>query len=156
MVIYLFQYSPINNIKLHNIKAWPGVIFSEIETIYYVHQGLCTIQSFLLRFFQKNCCTNHWPYIKLLKKSLQLWKNVVVCMDDKDFFWSFSCSVRGPSLTFYHTYKCRCSIVASVLYKINRIAYHHFRSHSVVQHDHREPDSGEYISTIHRQNAILE
>ena len=39
---------------------------------------------------------NFCPYIKLLKKSLQLWKKVVVCTDYNCFFCSFSCSVRGP------------------------------------------------------------
>ena len=36
-----------------------------------------------------------------MKKSLQLWKKVVVCMDNNDFFCSFSCSVRGPLLWSY-------------------------------------------------------
>ena len=48
------------------------------------------------KIFQKNLCKNLCPYIKLLKKSLQLWKKVVVCTDDNCFFCSFSCSVRGP------------------------------------------------------------
>ena len=44
----------------------------------------------------ENLSKNRCPYIKLVKKSLQLLKKVVVCMDDNYFFCSFSCSVRGP------------------------------------------------------------
>ena len=53
-------------------------------------------QRFSLRFFWKNRCKNLCPYTKLLKKSLQLWKKVVMCMDNNYFFCSFNCSVRGP------------------------------------------------------------
>ena len=46
------------------------------------------------RFLSKIlCCPCN---IKLLKKSSQLWKKVVVCMDDNYFFCNFSCSVQGP------------------------------------------------------------
>ena len=58
-------------------------------------KNLC-IQRFLQQFFQENGCENCCPYIKLLKKSFQLWKKAVVCMGDNDFFCGFSCSVRGP------------------------------------------------------------
>ena len=37
-----------------------------------------------------------------MKKSLQLWKKVVVCTDDNYSFCSFSCSVLGPSGLFSH------------------------------------------------------
>ena len=49
--------------------------------------------------FQKShCeCENRYPYTKLLKKSLQLRKKVVVFMDDNYILSSFSCGVRrGP------------------------------------------------------------
>ena len=51
---------------------------------------------------------------KLLQKSLPIYKTVekvfaivewvVVCMDNNDFFFSFSCSVRGPleSVPMFH------------------------------------------------------
>ena len=45
-------------------------------------EGPRTLQRFSQRFFWKDLCKNRCPYIKLLKKLLQLWKNVVVCMDD--------------------------------------------------------------------------
>ena len=59
-------------------------------------KALTHYKDFHKDFSKKICRENRCPYIKLLKKSLQLWKNVVVCMDDNDLFCSFSCSVRGP------------------------------------------------------------
>ena len=38
------------------------------------HKGPRTLQRFSQRFFWKNLCKNLCPYIKLLRKSLQLWK----------------------------------------------------------------------------------
>ena len=61
-----------------------------------LHQGPHKLQIFSQWFLWKNRYKTCCPYIKLLKNSLQLWKEVVVCMDN-NFFFSFSCSVRGPS-----------------------------------------------------------
>ena len=63
---------------------------------FFVFKGPRTLQGFSQRFFHRNRCKNCFPYMKLLKKSLQLWKKVVVRMDNNDFFCSYSCSVRGP------------------------------------------------------------
>ena len=59
-------------------------------------KGPYTLHTKLQRFFEKNRCENRCPYIKLLKKLLQLWKKVVVCMEENCIFYSFVCSVRGP------------------------------------------------------------
>ena len=55
-------------------------------------KGPRTLQRFSQRFFWKNRCKNLCPDTKLL----QLWRKVVVCMEDSYFFCSFSFSVRGP------------------------------------------------------------
>ena len=47
-------------------------------------------------FSKKSRWENRCSYKKLLEKSLQLWKKVVVCMEDNHIFCSFVCSVRGP------------------------------------------------------------
>ena len=66
---------------------------------YKTLKGPRTLQRFTQSFFWKYCCKNHCPYIKLLKKSLQLWKKFAVCTDDNYFFCSFSCSKRTTSET---------------------------------------------------------
>ena len=67
-----------------------------VVSFMYRLKALTHYKDFHKDFSKKNRWENCCPYVKLLKKSLQLWKKVVVCMDDNDFFCSFSCSVRGP------------------------------------------------------------
>ena len=51
-----------------------------MATVENILKALAHYRDFHKDFSEKNCCKN--PYIKLLKKSLQLWKKVLVCMDD--------------------------------------------------------------------------
>ena len=67
--------------------------------IYLMHDDIVKSLAHYKAFYKdvseknrKNICS----YTKLLKKSLQLWKKAVVCMDNNYIFCSFSCSVRGP------------------------------------------------------------
>ena len=59
-------------------------------------EGPYTLDTKLQRFSLIYCCKNCCPYIKLLKKSLQWWTKVVMCMEHNCIFCSFVCSLGGP------------------------------------------------------------
>ena len=83
------------------LPLWSGHIVAHSKskpmcqqvTCYWRNKGPHTLHTKLQRFFWKICCENHYRYIKLLKKLLQSWKKVAMCMDDN---CSFVCSVQGP------------------------------------------------------------
>ena len=82
-------------------KKWHPKIPGCKYDVNVVHRGIIKFilplrPSHTTRFSQRFFWKNLFPYMKLFKKSLQLWKKVVVCTDDNYFFCSFSCSVRGP------------------------------------------------------------
>ena len=76
---------------------------------------------------------------KLLKKSLQLWKKVEVCMGDNKFLCIFSCtgSVWGP-LMFMNDVLCRfylhCNarVASSVQWKIRVLSWKNVKNASIV------------------------
>ena len=46
---------------------------------YSKYKGFRTLQRFSQPFFEKSVCKNRCPFKKLLKKSFQLWQDVVAC-----------------------------------------------------------------------------
>ena len=86
------------------LPLWSGHIVAHSKskpmfqqgTCYWHNKGPYTLHTNLQRFFWKNCCENPNPYLKLLKKLLQSWKKVAMCMDDNCSLSSFVFSVRGP------------------------------------------------------------
>ena len=59
-----------------------------------------TLQPNLQRFFPKKIVENWWPNIKMLKKSLPLWKKVVLRIEDKLQFFAVSVVVFKGFNTF--------------------------------------------------------
>ena len=71
-----------NSEKYFKTKLMTFMYFFKENTI----KALAHYKDFLNNFSKKNRFENRCPYIKLLKKLLQLWRKVVVCMEDNKFF----------------------------------------------------------------------
>ena len=121
--------------------SYPGVPIGEwCEILPKIHviQRCCdnllpyTWHTKLQRFLEKCCCKNRSQHRKLLKKFLQLWKKVVVWMEDNCIFCSFVGSVRGPwditgiscfwifevaCLQYVHSRPCQISKTYSIWYQ---------------------------------------